>query len=409
MIMKLSMLIGLILFLFCFLQAQQPAPSGRRIIQDERLRNLTRPQILPQNLLRLQTTIVPPLEGREFRRGQIVSELQELRLNLGEVVEKADNSMAGLIIRQDPGPGVQVLAGTSVNLIIAVEVPVEVIQTITVPDVTGFPVEQARQIIAASRLRPGDETRLPSDQQEGLVINQFPEEGMFVDPGTPVYFYVSEGQQIQEVFVPNLVGMSLEGAADVLKTGNLRLGSLGEEFSEGQEGIIRSQFPSPGTLVIPATVVDLVYSVSRRIPDVRGRPLDEAVEFLRSVDLYVAVIVDRKSAGPPGIVIDQSPSPGSVFRPGSEMKLIQSVPAASVPLWIYWSAGVIVVAAGGIIIIRKMRQSRKKRVQIQSEGYELRLVPDSGKQELQVPVGTEAPEGITFRLIQDKGIQSIEY
>jgi beta-lactam-binding protein with PASTA domain len=406
---KLSFLPACFLLLtFLYSASQQPVSKVQKAGREERFRTLTRPQVLPQRLLQLQLTYVPDLTGREYNREQLLPELEKLRLTIGDVLEEPDNSKIGKIIRQEPAPLSNVFYWTKINLVIGVQAQVETGNRVKVPGVIGFEIFQAKQILSASRLMPGEIVEIPANQQQQIVVRQFPAEGSFVSPGSLVKLYVSSGQGAARVYVPDLIGKSLEQAAEVLKSNNLVFGSLKESFSEETEGIVVSQSPIPGTQVGPGAAIDLIYTVKKLVPDLIGRQLEDAVMLLRIVDIPVGKVTDRKSPGEPGTILDQSLPAGSEVRPGTEMDLVKSIPVPpeSVPIWIFYGAGLVVILAGTGFIIRKVRTTRKKKQPDTAGKYQLKAVPDKGEQKFEGP--DKKLLSFSLRIKPDKGTQIIE-
>jgi serine/threonine-protein kinase len=88
-------------------------------------------------------------------------------------------------------------------------------QQVTVPDVRGISVEDARSALEAEGLTLGEQTE-KSDKNiaAGNVIDQSPESGNRIDEGSAVNVVVSTG--VEETTVPTLVGLSLDQARQAL-------------------------------------------------------------------------------------------------------------------------------------------------------------------------------------------------
>ncbi len=127
------------------------------------------------------------------------------------------------------------------------------------------------------------------------------------------------------VALPPLLGRSQEDAVARLS----QLGLVAEVRrapNNAAPGIVVAQDPPPGAQVPPGSHVQLTVSSGpalAEVPDVRGLPVDQGGQQLRSLGLTVTV-KERKSARPAGTIVDQTPEPGTRLRPGSSVTLFIS-------------------------------------------------------------------------------------
>ncbi len=94
----------------------------------------------------------------------------------------------GTVLSQDPAAGTQLAKGSKVTLTVAVEP-----KTVTVPDVTGQPVDDAVNTLADAGLVPNQVSeRVESPDDDGLVLSQSPRGGQTADRGARVTVTVGE-------------------------------------------------------------------------------------------------------------------------------------------------------------------------------------------------------------------------
>jgi hypothetical protein len=133
---------------------------------------------------------VPDLSGQEVSHAD--SMLAGNGLNLGTRLEvRSDTVPEGRIIGQVPGPRVEVIRGSSVDVTVSSgPSPVQV------PDLAGKSRSKVRNLLRAAGLELGTVAEAHSrDVREGRVIEQHPETGNEVDRGTSVRITLSSGPQ----------------------------------------------------------------------------------------------------------------------------------------------------------------------------------------------------------------------
>jgi penicillin-binding protein 1A len=126
------------------------------------------------------------------------------------------------------------------------------IPTATVPDVLGLMVEEALAILEERGFKPRVET-IEHHYPEGTVIAQTPDGGGSAWVGSAVVLHVSDGEgEAPLVEVPDLLGMSEEEARETLEELGLRVHVVRKRTSDlSEDGIVIEQSPEPGTEVEP--------------------------------------------------------------------------------------------------------------------------------------------------------------
>jgi len=199
--------------------------------------------------------------------------------------------------------------------------------TTTVPSVVGL-----RQARAVARLeRVGYEAaseRTSSSEERGIVIDQDPEAGTALAPGSTVFLTVSSGPEvtttvetvtetIATITVPNVVGDDHVAAGARVDGLNLIADSYPVE-SDRARGTVVAQDPEGGTAVPPRTHVrlDVALGPGERptaiVPDVTGPNELEARATVREAG-FIVLTIDRTAPSPEerGEVILQRPAAGT--------------------------------------------------------------------------------------------------
>lgn len=142
----------------------------------------------------------------------------------------------------------------------------------------------------------------------GLVL------GLIVVSG--VIYYLLVGTKPNEVVVPDVTGMKLSQAQQILAERNLKLRVVRWEFSKEvpPEHIIRMESPEPNQKVLEGREVLVVVSQGEAkvtVPDLSGQPVQDALSTIKNAKLRLGQRVDTYSETvPAGYVIGQQPPPG---------------------------------------------------------------------------------------------------
>lgn len=195
---------------------------------------------------------VPGLVG--LSKEEAESKLQEAGFKAGEILEKESSTSQGTVIGQLPSEGSLAAPGAAVDLIISK------IISLKVPDFSGLSLEAAKALIEKSRLRLEGVKEKPSDKTPGMVLAQSLPPGSEVSVDTAIVLTVS----VAVFKVPNLLGLELESAKQVIDKSGLLPGSIKEQLvSSGKPGIVLAQSLKPGAEVEKNSKIDLVVSAGK--------------------------------------------------------------------------------------------------------------------------------------------------
>ena len=188
-------------------------------------------------------------------------------------------------------------------------------RTVTVPDTTGMSEDQAREVVQAVRLTWGPVTKAFSDTvPEGAVISTEPGAGSGARVGSEVLATISRG--IEKKIVPDMTNMTQAQAAQALEDAGLSLGAVTQEYSPTvKEGLVASSSPAAGASIDHSSAVAIVVSKGRqpaRVPEVKGKTLQEATAMLTAAGLKVGATTEEYSdTVESGKVISSDPEAGS--------------------------------------------------------------------------------------------------
>lgn len=203
-----------------------------------------------------------------------------------------------------------------------------------VPDVIGLQQNRAQSVLGTYEFRIGKVTKtidIEGDYGIGDIVRQRPESGKELKRKGSVDIWVLA----RAVYVPNVVGQHLNEAMSIIRSRGLVVDGNVRKTITGQyePGIVNAQSPNAGQRVMEGTAVRLtVEEESVVIPDVRGRPVEQAESEIRGRRLNVR----RTNAGLDSDiripqVVGQDPASGSRVKPGKTVTLRVAEPGVRVP------------------------------------------------------------------------------
>ncbi|HWO69585.1 MAG TPA: Stk1 family PASTA domain-containing Ser/Thr kinase [Actinomycetota bacterium] len=236
---------------------------------------------------------------------------------------------------------------------------------VRVPDVVGEPVARAERALErlgfvvrvaegayapVAREDVGFEPAVPA----GAVLRLEPGPGTELEPGSRVVLVPSLGGR--PVPVPDVVGLTPREAREELAGSRLELAVAGRVYDERvPAGRIAAQRPTGGRLPQGEPVVVRLSKGPPPVPvpDLVGRPRDEAVAELRAAGLEPRVVERFSDAVDRGYVISQRPPAGSEAPRGSVVRLVVSKGPQRFPVPSYIGmseeAAVAAIRADGLV------------------------------------------------------------
>jgi len=278
----------------------------------------------------VQQVLVPNVVGLQEEDAR--SDIIDAGLAVGTIVRQPSQTVpAGQVILQSPAAGSLVAPNTAVNLVISTGSGQAI-----VPDVVGLTSTAAQAAIIGAGLAVGTITTQTSPTvPEGNVIAQTPTAGTSVAVGTAVDLVVSAGPT--GVFVPDVVGLTLQAAQTQIVNAGLSVGNVTTRFTTTvPPGQVLEQDPVAGTIVTQGSPIDLVISTRTQnvvVPNVVGLTLNQATATLISAGLTVGTVTERSSQTVPfNDIISQSPGAGSTVPSGTPVSLVVSTGPAQTPV-----------------------------------------------------------------------------
>ena len=136
-------------------------------------------------------------------------------------------------------------------------------QVITVPQLIGKTMLDAKFALERIGLKLGRVTQLPSGKPKDMIFDQQFAQGTTLSKGQTVNISVSAGRSGGSIIVPNLIGKSLTQAESILASKSLLIGKINFQTSQTLlPNTVLDQYPSSGNKLNPGEKVDLFVTKS---------------------------------------------------------------------------------------------------------------------------------------------------
>jgi beta-lactam-binding protein with PASTA domain len=242
--------------------------------------------------------------------------LEEAGLTLGRQVytsELPEGAEEGEVVGQLPSAGTQVEKGTPVDVIVA-----RGAQVVAVPNVIGMTSEEAVKILEQAGLR-AKTVSVASDGEAGQVVDQSPQAGTEVVPGSEVGVMVSTGPAA--TLVPNVIGESQDEATSVLAGAGYKVEAQTGYDEKVEKGLVAAQSPEGGLPAEPGSTVVILVSSGKNpqvnVPAITGMAEENAMKLLGDAGLEGLPGASYSDTVPAGTVISQDPEAGATVPAGS--------------------------------------------------------------------------------------------
>jgi beta-lactam-binding protein with PASTA domain/predicted Ser/Thr protein kinase len=262
-------------------------------------------------------TRVPNVLG--LAETQAVARLRSAGLSPApDVLEFSTSFPNGDVIRTTPPVGARVRKRAHVVLYIS-KGP----QLLTVPNVQGLAVDDARQAITDVGFTPVVESAYDDTVPDGDVISQNPNPGQAIVKGNSVTLTVSKGPA--PVRIPNLANQPANEASTTLTSLGFQVRQRQEFSTDANLGDVIRTAPKAGTNAPKGSTVTLIVSKGPRsfaLPSVVGASKDAAQLRLEGLGLSVnAFPIPNPGGRPVGEVLFQVPGAGTIVHQGDQVAI----------------------------------------------------------------------------------------
>ena len=256
------------------------------------------------------TVEIPDLTGSD--QAQALKDLQSFGFKVGIENAAHPDVPTGAVIKTQPLSGTILSPEGLVTIIVSVGP-----EAFPVPYIVDIELDRAIYVIEQSGFKVGQQLEANDNNvPRGFVISQNPAAGTKLGPNSVVDLVISSGPS--KIELGDLSRKSQEDAMQILETLGFQYELL-DEFSEDIEmGLVAYTIPQAGSIVSPQEIITIVISLGLQIevPDLIGLSYAEVEEALLELNLIPAV-----SGGASGNVSGQFPEPGELVDPDSLIEI----------------------------------------------------------------------------------------
>ncbi|MDR6124227.1 serine/threonine protein kinase [Bacillus sp. SLBN-46] len=199
---------------------------------------------------------------------------------------------------------------------------------VKIPDVSGMELDEAISKLKLSGLEVDKKIEIEDeDVEKGKVVKTNPESGTTVKENSKINLYISTGKEKFEL--SDYVGRQYEDVIRLLDNYNFKDIKKIEKHDDSEPGTIISQNPSGGEKVVPEET-ELEFEVSKGpekivLKDLTQYNLKGAQDYASLVGLTLDASQEKyDDTIPAGMVISQSPEPGTELKKGDKVTVVIS-------------------------------------------------------------------------------------
>lgn len=197
-------------------------------------------------------------------------------------------------------------------------------EVLPVPDVVNMTVVEAQAALEEKGFEVELEERYGNAVKPGTVMEQSPKAGEKRKQGSTIYLTISKGAELKTV--PEIIGMSLSKAENLLKDEGYTIGKITKKFDSSKTvGIVLEQFPKAMDKAPKGSKINLVVNEGEKtVPNVVGQKLATAKQLLEKEGLVVGSTSYTKNQADKDTVLSTDPVPGSHLSEGAIVNLTLS-------------------------------------------------------------------------------------
>jgi len=218
-----------------------------------------------------EQTMVPDVTGKELTEALLELQVKELypRLQLRYSQTSRDK---GFILEQEPKPGTIVKAGRRIRIVVSRGVIVNKVENFLSRNIDEVRMDLMTLAAVAGGL-PLLSIKEPimydfSSENPGVILAQKPEAGTDISKPISLEFVVSRGRENLTVTVPQLTGLTLSKALEIISGTGVNFQFVIKEKAEGEKGeTITAQVPAASSTISVNTPVQLTATRPDKVAD----------------------------------------------------------------------------------------------------------------------------------------------
>lgn len=277
---------------------------------------------------------------------------------------------------------------------------------VVVPDVSGMELDRAVSELRAAGFLIGKTIEMTDDEiAEGDVIKTDPIAGRTIKEGLEIDIYQSIGKEKFEL--SDYIGRQYDDVVRLLEKKNFKDIKKTEVYDSSDPGTILKQYPEAGEEIVPEDTV-LEFTASRGPQKIKLGDLTEYnVKSVQEYAKFYNLVIDMSKEDyhdtiGEGLVISQSPQPGTELNKGEKVTVILSKGKKEIPpksvikeITIPYQSDIPGQANEVQIYIEDMDRSM-------TEAYETMLITETVKKRIELRILPGKKAG--YKVIRDKSV-----
>ncbi|MBI5402367.1 MAG: PASTA domain-containing protein [Ignavibacteriae bacterium] len=208
--------------------------------------------IMPWYVKHTSLVKVPSVIGLQFTEARLVLEKAGLDVKQGDV-RYDESKPIGLVMDQNPAVDQVVKNGRRIYLTVCGGE-----QLVEVPKLVGRTLRDAKFTLEQRNLLVGEIVKkFTNDFPEDVVVSQIVQPGSKVKRSSRIDLIISNGQQVGDIIIPDVIGKKLEEARKLLEEKKLKIGKITYQASDFPAGQVIDQYPKKDKSANSNTPVDL--------------------------------------------------------------------------------------------------------------------------------------------------------
>lgn len=208
--------------------------------------------IMPWYVKHASLVKVPSVVGLQFNEARLVLEKAGLDVKQGDV-RYDESKPIGLVMDQNPTVDQMVKNGRRIYLTVCGGE-----QLVEVPKLVGRTLRDAKFTLEQRNLQVGEIVKkFTNEFPEDVVVSQIVQPGSKVKKSSRIDLIISNGQQVGDIIIPDVIGKKLDEAKKILEEKKLKVGKITYQASDMPVGQVIDQYPRKEKSAKDNTPIDL--------------------------------------------------------------------------------------------------------------------------------------------------------
>ena len=177
-------------------------------------------RVFERHFFNTRLTVIPDVTGLDKK--EAIKYLKEAGLKVKVINSKTEKVPLDTVHNQDPRPGKEV----KVNRVVRIWVNNG--EDVKVPNIIGLELLEARSRLKGQNIQIETIDYYPSNQKYNTILGVYPKPGTKLEINQKISILVSSQQMIDPSVMPNLTGLDLNDARELLKQIGLEIGSISQ-------------------------------------------------------------------------------------------------------------------------------------------------------------------------------------